>query len=135
MERARRYPLARGAASPQRRRGSDGGFDFDVDGDAAVWILVLVAAVFSVFLALVFVVYTAPGLLAEVIVDAVIVTEVYRRVAVKDGRHWAATVVRRTWFPALVVIVSLIVGGYALQQLVPEARSIGPALGALAERF
>ena len=118
-----------------RTRPSRGSAGIDFDADDAVWIFVLIAAVASSVLALGFVIYSAPALLAEVIVDAVIVSAVYRRVAVKDTRHWAATVVRRTWFAAIVVVVSLTAGGYALQRLVPEARSIGPAVSALTERF
>jgi hypothetical protein len=78
--------------------------------------------------------WAAPALLAEVLVDALIVGTVSKQMGLLERRDWTATAIRRTWFPATVMILMLVVGGWALQQAVPDARSIGPAVQALATR-
>jgi hypothetical protein len=89
---------------------SSGGWWFDADADF-VWVLI-----------------------AEVIVDAVIIGTVSRQMGSLERRDWTATAIRRTWFPATVMIMMLAIGGWALQQAVPEAKSIGPAVQALRSR-
>ncbi len=76
-------------------------------------------------------IYAAPVLLAEVALDAAIVSTLYRRLSKQDMSHWALTVVRHTWLPALVLIVFAAIGGWALQKAAPDARSIGGVLRAL----
>jgi hypothetical protein len=126
------------SASPSRPLPSSSsrksaGFSLDFDEDGALFVL-LAVAVFSAVLAVGFVIYAAPVLLAEVLVDAVVVSAVYQRVAYTPPQHWARTIFRRTWLPALIVLISLTAAGYALQRLVPGAPSIGPALRGLAAR-
>ena len=109
---------------------SDGGSWFDGDADF-VWVLVALAAISAAGLAVGYVVWMAPALLAEVLVDAAIVGTVSKQMGLLERRDWTATVIRRTWFPATVMVMMLMVGGWALQQAVPEARSIGPAVQSL----
>lgn len=45
-----------------------------------------------------------------------------------ERRDWTATLLRRTWLPALTLIGLFVAGGWALQCLAPDARSIGPAI-------
>jgi hypothetical protein len=97
------------------------------DGDLG-WILVFAAALLAGLATIGYVVYLAPLLLAEALVDGVIVATIAHRVSDLERRDWTATVVRRTWLPALAVIGLLMIGGFALQKLAPDARSIGPAI-------
>jgi hypothetical protein len=100
-----------------------GGIDLDWD---ELWPLAIaVACVVAGMVAMANVIYTAPVLLAEVGLDAAIMSAVYRRLRREDASHWALTVLRRTWLPALALLVFAVIGGYALQQIAPEARSIG----------
>jgi hypothetical protein len=99
--------------------------DVDVDLDELWWLVLAIVLAFGALIAVGFVVYSAPVLLAEVALDAAIVAPVYRRLRREDSRHWAGTVLRRTWVPALVVVIFVAGAGYALQQAAPEARSIG----------
>lgn len=109
------------------------GPSIDVDFDEA-WPIVIALLCAVGGLALVFyAVYAAPPLLAEVALDAAIISTLYRRMRRQDASHWGVTVLRRTWAPALVVIVLAAIGGYALDQVSPEARSIGAVVRAVRE--
>jgi len=101
-------------------------FSFDDEGCLAgifVWVFVVllcfcIGGVFTVLL-------SAPVLIAEVFLDAVLVTALYKRVKGLDRQWWVAGVVRRTWAPALITAVLLALVGFVMQALVPEAHSIG----------
>ena len=110
-----------------------GGSWFDADADG-IWVVVAVAALAAAGLAVSYVLWIAPALLAEVLVDAIIVGTVSKHVGLLERRDWTATVLRRTWIPATLMIATLMIGGWALQQAVPDARSIGPAVQALTSR-
>jgi hypothetical protein len=66
-----------------------------------------------------------------VLVDAAIVATISRKLEATEKRDWTATVLRKTWVPATVVVMMLMIGGWGLQQSAPDARSIGPALAQL----
>jgi hypothetical protein len=108
-----------------------GGINMDVDADEA-WPVVL-AAVFllSGLLAMGYVVYTAPVLLAEVALDAALVTGIYRKLRKEDARHWLHSALRHTWLPATIAAVCLWITGTALQWAMPDARSIGDVVRAI----
>jgi len=101
------------------------GFVPDLDLDDGWWLAIAVVAAAGALVAVLYVVYAAPLLLAEVALDAAVVSTMYRRLRARDTGDWLGTVFRRTWLPASVVIASLTVAGYAVQQFMPEARSIG----------
>lgn len=105
----------------------------DVD-DQRIWLVVLALVLaFGALIAVAFVVYSAPVLLTEVALDAGVMSGVYRSVRRHDDGHWVGAVWRRTWIPALVVIVCVSAAGYLLQLAVPEARSIGGVIRAISE--
>ena len=78
-----------------------------------------------------YVIYAAPLLLSEVALDAAVASTLYRRLRKDDVSHWAVTVLRRTWIPAAAIMLFAALGGYALQRVAPEARSIGGVVRAL----
>ena len=94
-------------------------------------VLLIAAAALGGVVAVGYVVYVAPALLAEVLVDAVIVATISRKIGATDQRDWTATVLRKTWIPATSLVTMLMIGGWGLQQSAPDARSIGPALAQL----
>lgn len=104
----------------------------NVDADE-LWpvILAVVCAIGALF-ALVYVVWAAPLLLAEVAVDAALVGTVYRRLRREDARHWLDAALRRTWLPALATSLLMLAAGFTLQWAAPGAQSIGAVLRALA---
>ncbi len=111
------------AAAPRRSGGTIG--DLSLDADDGWWLIVAGVLVLGGALAVLYVVYIAPILLAEVALDAALVTAVYRRLRPHDAQHWAVGVVRQTWIPATVLALCLSGAGFALQQVAPGARSIG----------
>ena len=108
-------------------------FDIDVDVDDLWPVVLAVACVLGAAIAIVWVIYSAPVLLAEVAVDAAIVSGVYRKLKKREPAHWAMTVVRHTALPAAAIIVFAALAGYALQKIAPEARSIGGVIRTVAE--
>jgi hypothetical protein len=100
-----------------------GGFDVDLEG-LFVILLVLLLALGGLF-AMGYVVYAAPALLAEVMLDAAIVTSVSRRLNPCDGRWWVGGVVSRTVFPAAALVFCVSLAGYAFSLAAPDAHSIG----------
>jgi hypothetical protein len=105
--------------------GSSGGSGLALDVDEMWPVVLALACALGGLLAIFYVIYTAPVLLAEVALDAAIVSTLYQRLVKREMSHWAVTVVRHTWLPALALVVLAAVGGWALQIAAPEARSIG----------
>lgn len=124
-------------ASPAPDAGSSGGgggFDFDLDLDeGGCFVVVAVALIAAVTVgAVVWVLWSAPILLAEVLVDGLLLTGLYRRLRHgPEPGYWLTSAIRRTWIPALVVAVLFSFAGNLLQRAVPEARSIGAAWKAI----
>lgn len=95
------------------------------------WIVVALLVAAGGVVCLSYVIYTAPVLLAEVALDAALVSTVYRRLRAQDAGHWSLAVLRRTWLPAAGLALFVSVLGFALQQIVPQARTIGGVIRAL----
>lgn len=112
-------------ASAGTRLSGGGGWDLDLDPGDAIWLVVLVGCVVGGGLAIVYVIYMAPVLLAEIALDAAILSALYRRLRRDEAGHWLGTVVARTWIPALVVVLFMAVAGFAMTKIAPEAKSIG----------
>ncbi|HVF45422.1 MAG TPA: hypothetical protein VM936_20515 [Pyrinomonadaceae bacterium] len=112
--------------------GGGGGFDFlgglDLDSEGCVFFLLAVALVVAGLLASLYVVYAAPTLLAELLVEGLLLSGLYRgmRKGARQG-DWLRAVVRRTWLPVLLTLTLLAAAGYLLQRAAPRARSIGEA--------
>ncbi len=99
----------------------------DLDESLAVIVvpIVLLGFVFAGLFGSFAIVLGAPSLLAEVLLDGIIAAWAYRHLRQLSPQHWLAGVVRRSWKPFAAILVSLAIGGYALQALVPGVRSIG----------
>lgn len=110
--------------------GVGGSLDLD-DGAVVVFIVIAVLAALGGILCIGYVIYIAPMLLAEVALDAALVSAVYRRLRKEDVGHWTGAVFRRTWMPAAILVVFMSIAGYAAQRLAPEAHSIGGVIRAL----
>lgn len=103
-------------------------FDFD-DGCLIGCVFVLLLGLLTGAMGLLFsLVMAAPGLLAEVFLDAVVVTMLYRHLKTAAKEHWLGTAVKRTWRPALMIAAGSCLLGLVLAGLAPNSHSIGPAL-------
>jgi hypothetical protein len=95
------------------------------DFDEGIFLIVIAAVAAVVLGAVFYVIYLAPLLLAEVLVDGVLLVAFYKRLKRPEPEHWALCAVRRTWIPAIIVAVTFFFAGVIFQSLAPEARSIG----------
>ncbi|MBX3297520.1 MAG: hypothetical protein KF762_17610 [Acidobacteria bacterium] len=115
-----------GSSSLSSGSGSGGGlgsFDFDLDEGLA---LLLVAVVLIIaFSAIIYVVWIAPILFAELLVDAAVVGSLYKPVKNIERSHWLMTALKKTGIPALVVLTLFAIAGFIMQAAVPEAVTIG----------
>ncbi|MET0626737.1 MAG: hypothetical protein ABW250_27640 [Pyrinomonadaceae bacterium] len=112
--------------------GSDvlSGLDiFDADSEGCVFFLLALALVVAGTLAALYVVYAAPLLLAEILVEGVLLSGLYRGMkrARYVGGDWLGAAFRRTWLAVLLTLVAFSAAGYFLQRAAPRARSIGEA--------
>jgi hypothetical protein len=112
--------------------GSGGGVPLDLD-DLLV-VVVFVAAVACACIAALYVVYTAPSLLAEVLLDGVLSAGLYRRFRRVERREWLTSAVVRTRVPVIVTALFFIVAGATGQWYAPQAVSIGGVWRRYAEK-
>lgn len=132
VERAAAVRGASSSVAGDALEGVGGSLDLD-DGAVIVFIVIAVLAALGGILCIGYVIYIAPMLLAEVALDAALVSAVYRRLRKEDVGHWTGAVFRRTWMPAAILVIFMAIAGYAAQRLAPEARSIGGVIRALFE--
>lgn len=102
-----------------------------LDVDEIWYVMMLGVIAFAGFIGLAYIVYVAPLLLAEVALDAALVSTLYAKLRRQDVRHWSKTLVRRTWLPAAGIIVTLALTGLVMQLAAPGAKSIGGVVAAL----
>jgi hypothetical protein len=129
LELARRPDGAAGSGSSHGLvDAASDGFAWSFDLDDLWWLALIALAAFAGLVAVGFVVYAAPVLLAEVALDAALVGTVYRRLRREDRGYWATTALRQTWAAAAVLVAFMAVLGFALQQVAPEAVSVGDVI-------
>ncbi|HSK70742.1 MAG TPA: hypothetical protein VK892_03535 [Pyrinomonadaceae bacterium] len=98
---------------------------FDLDSEELGLLILAVVAIIGGMLASLYIIYIAPVLLAEILVDGVLIAGLYKRVKGIEQTHWLKTAVKRTIAPAVLVAIFFTIAGFALQKAVPEARSVG----------
>ena len=127
-----------GAAAPESFVGGGGGsggggggsglldgLDVGIDGDeGCLFVVALVLLIVGGLLASLYVVYLAPALLAEILVDGLLVSGLYRRVKDPVPGNWLLGAVRRTLVPVLLTLVCFIAAGYLLKYIANEAHTI-----------
>jgi hypothetical protein len=106
-------------------KNSDSSFLDGIDLDEGILAVLIIIAVTSALLAIFYIIYIAPVLLAEILFDGLIATGLYRHFKTTDRRYWLKTAVKKTILPALIITISAGVAGYAMQEIAPEARSVG----------
>jgi hypothetical protein len=119
------------ASSVKIGGGKGGGGGLDLDGDDLFWVIVAVVAAFGGAIAIGYVIWIAPTLLAEAVVDGAVAGKVYHGMQKQDHEFWTEEIFKRTIVSGLVVIVCAIVAGYAFNKIAPEAVSIGGVLAHL----
>jgi hypothetical protein len=100
--------------------GASGGADLD-EGIVVVAVLLAIGAAVAASL---YVVFIAPEFLAEMLLDGVLTTALYRRLRGLPRRHWFESAVSRTGIPVAIVAVFFVVAGVVCQEYAPEATSL-----------
>ncbi len=103
-------------------------------GSAAetAWPLVLIVGIVAgAIVGVGMAVWAAPALLAEILIDAMIVGGLTHRLRGIETSHWTVGVLRRTWLPVASLAVLLAATGWIMQVWVPEAASIGDFIEAI----
>ena len=90
--------------------------------------LMVILFVAALLLSSVWVVYSAPVLFAELLVDGVLAASLYRRLRGLESQHWLETAIKRTLWPFLVTCVFLVAIGWGMQVYAPGAHSIGEVM-------
>ena len=75
-----------------------------------------------------FIIYSAPVLFAELMLDGILATTLYRRLRRLETRHWLETAVRRTAWPFLITALLVAACGWGMKAYAPEAQSIGDVI-------
>jgi hypothetical protein len=99
-------------------------------GDADELAIPLIAIVFALGMAVasLYVVYVAPTLFAELLVDGVLSYTLYRHLHKVETHFWLSTAFKRTVFPFLLTAIFLAIVGAAMAHYAPGARSIGEVI-------
>jgi hypothetical protein len=107
--------------------GALGGVDLDLDGEGCGVVLALAALALAILAGLVasfYVVYAAPALLAEILVDGLLIAGLYKSMRGAEQTHWLRAALRRTLLPFALSALSFALAGYAMQRAAPEARTV-----------
>lgn len=100
-----------------------------VDGaDELAIPLIAIAFALGLALASLYVVYAAPMLFAELLVDGALSYALYRRIKAADSPHWLESAVRRTALPFVLTGVFVSATGAAMAAYAPGAQSIGQVI-------
>jgi hypothetical protein len=87
--------------------------------------LAVIFVVAAMFLSSLFMVYSAPVLFAELLVDGLLSASLFRRLRGLQTRHWLETALRRTALPFALTAVAVSASGWVMAHIAPGAHSIG----------
>lgn len=93
----------------------------------AIPLMVLVVLGAMLFSSL-WMVYSAPVLFAELLVDGVLSASLYRKLRGLETQHWLTTAIRRTVWPFLITAVLMSLGGMSMQRFLPDAVTLGDVI-------
>jgi hypothetical protein len=100
----------------------------DFDFDDAIILVVLIAAVCAALFSGLYLIYTAPALLTEVLLDGVLSYGLYRKLTKLDQENWLEGVVKRTIIPFAIAGVFFFVAGIVITHYLPGSDSIGDVI-------
>ena len=111
------------AAAVERTGTAKSAWSIDFD-DGWPIVIAVACAGFGV-IAIGYTIWIAPALLAEVALDAALVTALYRKLRKEEAGTWIGATLRRTWIAAAAVVLLMTIAGYAMAYAAPDAKSIG----------
>ncbi|MFZ2160794.1 MAG: hypothetical protein WAW02_01125 [Sideroxyarcus sp.] len=90
--------------------------------------LVVLLALVALVLSSLYVVYAAPVLFAELMLDGMLAAGLYRRLKGIESNHWIETALRRTFWPFVLTALVCFIAGLAMGMYAPDAHTIGAVL-------
>lgn len=121
-------------ATSARLDASDAGMpdidlpDVDIDVGDGIWLLPVLLLSGGVLIALFWVVWISPVLLAEVALDAALSAGLYRHLRRQQDGDWLFSTVAHTWKPFLLALICALIIGAVLSYFSPDASTLGQAL-------
>ncbi len=94
-------------------------------------VVLVIGALAGVIGVLSVIVMNAEALVAEVFLDAFLISTLYRRLRIAAKEHWLGTAIRKTWVSVLMTAIFLAILGWGLEAVAPGSRSVGPAVSRL----
>jgi len=88
----------------------------------------LILAVGALLLSSLWIVYSAPVLFAELLLDGMLAASLYHRLRGLETQHWLETAVRRTWVPFLLTALIVSAAGWGMKLYAPQAHSVGEVI-------
>lgn len=98
------------------------------DADEAALPLLVIVLVAGLAFSSLYIVYSAPALFAELLLDGALSATLYRRLKGLNRQHWVETAIRRTALPFLLTAAFLAASGWMLNVYAPQAKSIGDVI-------
>jgi hypothetical protein len=90
--------------------------------------IALIVGVGALLLSSLWIVYSAPVLFAELLLDGMLAASLYHRLRGLETQHWLETAVRRTWAPFLLTALIVSAAGWGMKLYAPQAHSVGEVL-------
>ena len=115
-------------ATTSRLQGVGDSVGSVADADELAIPLAAIALAIGIALASLYVVYIAPVLFAEVLVDGALSYALFRHLRGQDPQHWLSSTFRRTAFPFAASAVFLMAVGAAMAAYAPGAKSVGQVM-------
>jgi len=98
------------------------------DADEFAIALIVLVLAGALICSTIFMVYSAPALFAELLVDGVLSASLYRKLRGLETRHWFETALRRTIWPFVLTAVMVSATGWLTALYAPEAHSIADVI-------
>lgn len=99
-------------------------FEFDEGCIVGCLFVFVIGMIGTATTAVVTFVMAGPEFIAEVFLDAVVITMLYRHLKTAAKEHWLGTAVRRTWKSVLMTAAALALFGMILNILAPNSHSL-----------
>jgi polyferredoxin len=100
-------------------------FETVAEADELAIPLFLIITLVALAVASLWVVYSAPVLFAELLLDTMLAAGLYRKLRKLESRSWLETAIRRTFLPFLITAIVISTTGWWLQANHPSAESVG----------
>ncbi len=106
---------------------SDLGGAFDIDGDAAGPILIIIAVgavVIAIFGGGIFIIYQAPSILSDVAFEGLLASGFLKSTRDISSGNWIGSIIKRTWIPFGIITLVATLSGWIIGYFCPLAMKI-----------